>query len=238
METQEFISFFKENPVCTFATTDGNKPSVRPVQLMFEDNSKLYFCTANTKTMYKQMQANPNIELAVSSKDYKTTLRISGKAIFSKDFALRQRIANENAFVRSIYKTADNPTLEVLHRTRNRQIPVPQRNTAKIHEFLIMREVSGMFMIYSFRDGRRIREATTNEYSQYIKEVSKKSKDNQLTGEVNGERYGLKGLIYMQETAPEKAMGTKCEITYFDVAGRANSDETLKLAKERAIGVA
>lgn len=112
---KEIISFLKENPVCAFATIDGNKPSVRPVQLMFEDNAKLYFCTANPKTMYKQMQTNPNVELAVSSKEYMTTLRISAKVNFSKDIALKQRIINENTLVRSIYKTADNPTLEVFY---------------------------------------------------------------------------------------------------------------------------
>ncbi len=109
----EYSSFFKKNPICAFATTNGNEPSVRPVQLMFENQGKLYFCTANTKNMYKQIQTNPNIELSTSSKDYITTLRIKGKATFSKDTSLKQRIIEENALVRSIYKTADNPTLEV-----------------------------------------------------------------------------------------------------------------------------
>jgi uncharacterized pyridoxamine 5'-phosphate oxidase family protein len=116
MENQnEYLSFLKENPVCSFATSDGNKPFVRPVQLMFVNQGKLYFCTANSKNMYKQMQANPNIELSTSSKDYLTTLRISGKVTFSKDLSLKQKIIAENALVRSIYKTADNPILEVFY---------------------------------------------------------------------------------------------------------------------------
>ena len=115
MITQEIVSFFKENPICALATTDNNKPSVRPVQLMFEDQGKLYFCTANTKNMYKQMQTNPNIELSTTSKDYITTLRINGKVTFSKDLAIKQRIIKENALVRSIYKIAENPVFETFY---------------------------------------------------------------------------------------------------------------------------
>ncbi len=93
-----------------------------------------------------------------------------------------------------------------------------------------------MFVIYSYRDGRKIREASSDEYSQYIKEVSKKSEDDQLSGEVDGDSFGLKGLIYMQEIANKKTtIGTKCEITYFDVAGKENTEETIELAKKRAL---
>jgi uncharacterized pyridoxamine 5'-phosphate oxidase family protein len=112
MET-EIISFFKENPVCAFSTVDNGKPSVRPIMLMFESGGKLYFGTANTKQMYKHMKNNPNIELSTSSKDYSTTLRISGKVTFSDDPLLKQRVINENEQVRAIYKTAENPIFEI-----------------------------------------------------------------------------------------------------------------------------
>ena len=92
-----------------------------------------------------------------------------------------------------------------------------------------------MFIIYRFQNGRIIKEATDQEYSRYLEELSKKSKDHQLSGEVKSDAYGLAGLIYMQEISDEKTKknshSTKCEITYFDVAGKENSDETLELQK-------
>lgn len=95
-----------------------------------------------------------------------------------------------------------------------------------------------MVIIYRFNDGKKIREATPEEYSRYKAELAKKSKDNQLSGEVIGENYGLNGLIYMQdlESIPvTESSELKSEITYFKEAGRKNSEKTLKLAKERAI---
>ena len=92
-----------------------------------------------------------------------------------------------------------------------------------------------MFMIYNFANGKRIRQATDEEFERYAKELSKKSKDNQLSGEISGGFFELPGQIYMQEI-PDQSLksGTRCDITYFDIAGRANSGETLELAKERA----
>jgi hypothetical protein len=95
-----------------------------------------------------------------------------------------------------------------------------------------------MAVIYRFNNGKKIREATFEEYSKYLLELAKKSKDDQLSGEVKGENYGLNGLIYMQELESKtitESTDLTCEITYFKEAGRKNSEKTLKLAKERAI---
>ncbi len=43
-----------------------------------------------------------------------------------------------------------------------------------------------MFLIYDFANGKRIRQATVEEYSQYTRELSRKSKDRQLSGEIAG----------------------------------------------------
>jgi uncharacterized pyridoxamine 5'-phosphate oxidase family protein len=112
---QEFVPFFKENPVCFLATVGNGSPFVRPVQLMFESEGKLYFCTANIKGMSKQMHTTPLVELATSSKDYVTTLRIRGEVKFSNNFPLKERIFKENPLIKSIYKTPDNPVFEIFY---------------------------------------------------------------------------------------------------------------------------
>jgi uncharacterized pyridoxamine 5'-phosphate oxidase family protein len=112
---EDFVSFFKQNPVCFLATVENGKPRVRPVQLMFEDGGKLYFCTANTKDVFKQMRTTPFVQLATTSKDYVTTLRVTGEVKFCDDMAVKERIIKESDLVRSIYKTPDNPIFEAFY---------------------------------------------------------------------------------------------------------------------------
>lgn len=64
----EVVKFLQENPVQYFATVGkDNKAKVRPFQFMIEDGGKLWFCTNNEKDVYAEMQANPYIEVCVST---------------------------------------------------------------------------------------------------------------------------------------------------------------------------
>ncbi len=107
--------FLKENQTQYFATVgiDG-KPKVRPFQFMLVDDGKMYFCTSNKKDVYKEMTALPYIELCISNTKY-SWLRLSGKAVFSKDISLKTKIQDASPLVKSIYKTPDNPDFEIFY---------------------------------------------------------------------------------------------------------------------------
>ena len=64
----DVIAFLRENPVQYLATVgrDG-KAKCRPFMFAGELEGKLWFCTNSTKTVYQEMQCNPNIELTVAS---------------------------------------------------------------------------------------------------------------------------------------------------------------------------
>ncbi len=113
---KEIVEYLNDSGLQYFATIglDG-KPKVRPFQMMFEQDGKLWYCTGNGKDVYKELQANPNIELCASASKGMSWLRLSAKVVFSDDISIKQRIIDTNALVRSIYKTADNPVLEVLY---------------------------------------------------------------------------------------------------------------------------
>jgi uncharacterized pyridoxamine 5'-phosphate oxidase family protein len=51
-----------ENPMGFLATVENGEPRVRPWGFMFEENGKFYFCTNNTKDVYRQLQASPYVE--------------------------------------------------------------------------------------------------------------------------------------------------------------------------------
>ena len=109
----DVINFLKENPLIYLATCglDGNA-KVRPILFYFEENGKPYFCTANTKPMFRELDANPNCEMVVATPEF-AWLRIAGKVEFSDSLDLKQKVIDSNELVKTLYQTADNPTFEV-----------------------------------------------------------------------------------------------------------------------------
>lgn len=108
------VEFFKANPVQYLATVgrDG-KAKVRPFMFLFEQDGKLWFCTNNQKDVYKDMIANPEIEVCVSDPTY-AWIRIHGKAVFEDNKAVKEG-AMGNPIVKGQYQTADNPIFEVFY---------------------------------------------------------------------------------------------------------------------------
>ena len=108
----DVVKFLTENPVQFLATVgrDG-KAKCRPFMFCFEHDNKLWFCTNNTKDVYKDIQTNPNIELATSSQTY-AWIRLSGKAVFESNMIVKEECL-KNPIVQGQYKTADNPLFEV-----------------------------------------------------------------------------------------------------------------------------
>lgn len=111
---REVIEFLDANPVGCLGTIDNGKPRVRPFQSMFEQDDKLYFCTANNKEVFKQLQANPFIEFSSSSKEF-ITVRLRGQIKLSQDLEIKKRIIAGNELVRSIYQTPENPIFEIFY---------------------------------------------------------------------------------------------------------------------------
>ena len=106
--------FLTANPVQYLATVgrDG-KAKCRPFMFCLEQEGKLWFCTNSTKDVYKDMQANPHVEVSVSSPDY-AWLRLHGKAVFEDNRTVKAACMN-NPIVKSQYQTPDNPIFEVFY---------------------------------------------------------------------------------------------------------------------------
>jgi len=60
---QKILDFLKSARVFYFATVEGDKPKVRPFGFFMEFNGKLYFGMGTHKPSFKQISANPNIEV-------------------------------------------------------------------------------------------------------------------------------------------------------------------------------
>lgn len=110
----EVVKFLSENPVQYLATVglDG-KGKCRPFMFCFEREGKLWFCTNSTKEVYKEMMANPYVEVSVSSPDY-AWLRIAGRAVFVNNMEVKEGCM-AYPLIKGLYQNADNPIFEVFY---------------------------------------------------------------------------------------------------------------------------
>lgn len=111
---KEVVKFLEANPVQYLATVgrDG-KAKCRPFMFCFEKDGKLWFCTNNQKDVYKDMQANPYIEVSVASPEF-AWIRLSGEVVFEDNMEVKEGCMN-NPIVKGQYQTADNPIFTVFY---------------------------------------------------------------------------------------------------------------------------
>ena len=86
------------------------------MELIIQKTNKLpgipYFSTANTKPMFKELDANPNCKMVVATPEF-AWLRIAGKVEFVDDLEIKQKVIDANDLVNALYESGDNPTFEV-----------------------------------------------------------------------------------------------------------------------------
>lgn len=112
---KEVIDFLNKSKVYYLATTGlDDKPKVRPFGFVMEEGGKIYFCTANTKNVYKEMKKQPWVEFCACGENF-SWLRLSGKAVFSKDLVIKSKVLDLSPLVKSLYKTPDNPIFEAFY---------------------------------------------------------------------------------------------------------------------------
>lgn len=110
----EVVKFLSENPVQYLASAglDG-KAKCRPFMFALEQEGKLWFCTNNQKEVYKEMQANPNIEVSISSPTY-AWIRLNGNVVFENNMSVKEACML-NPIVKGQYNEASNPIFEVFY---------------------------------------------------------------------------------------------------------------------------
>ena len=111
--TNTIVDYLTSVPAWYLATCEGDQPHVRPFSFAAEPDGKLWFCTNNTKDVYKDMQQNPNIEVSVSSPAY-AWIRLNGEAVFEDNMAAKE-MCIQNPIVKGQYGEATNPIFEVFY---------------------------------------------------------------------------------------------------------------------------
>jgi len=101
---EEIFKLINENPVFHLATVENGKPHVRGMLLFKADNERgIIFHTGTFKDLYRQLQANPSVEMCFHCQKTGEQIRISGDLVQDKSLNLIEEIYNHptRAFLRN-----------------------------------------------------------------------------------------------------------------------------------------
>ena len=110
---QAISEFLDEAGYFYMATTDGDQPKLRPLGGHHIFDGRLMFTVGDHKNVYKQMQANPKVELSAFVKG--KWLRFSGKAVFETDSKYSQMAMKGNKFLQNAYDESTGHHLVLFH---------------------------------------------------------------------------------------------------------------------------
>ena len=109
---ERVYDFLKAAHTFYLATLDGDQPRVRPYGAVMLWDGKLYICTNCTKPSYKQMAANPKIEIcAFAGGEW---VRVAAKAINDDRIEAKESMLDAYPNLKNSYK-ADDDNTQVLY---------------------------------------------------------------------------------------------------------------------------
>ena len=99
------LDFLRQHVEVAFATCEADRPKIRVFQIMKIDGTDLFFATSPRKEVYRQLQANPNVEILAS--DGPISVRCVGRAVFDVDDATQRWIYEHNDVLPRLYPVYD-----------------------------------------------------------------------------------------------------------------------------------
>ena len=107
---EEVYKFLKETaPTYYLATMDGDQPRVRPFGTMDMYEGKLYIQTGKSKDVYKQIQANPKVEIcACAGLDW---LRVTATLVPDDRVEPKKHMLDAHPQLRKMYDENDDETI-------------------------------------------------------------------------------------------------------------------------------
>jgi pyridoxamine 5'-phosphate oxidase len=116
MTKKEVLDLMNNNPAFFLATVEENQPRVRGMLLYKADESGIVFHSGTMKDVYKQIIANPKVELCFNDFKGGIQVRVSGELEIVEDNTLKDEISEhpsrvflkqwkESGVLQDFYKT-------------------------------------------------------------------------------------------------------------------------------------
>ena len=94
MDKHEILATINANPSFFLATLENGEPRVRGMLLYRADHEGILFHTGNMKDVYRQLLANPTVELCFLDHQKMLQVRVRGTARLIEDLQLKKEIVN------------------------------------------------------------------------------------------------------------------------------------------------
>jgi uncharacterized pyridoxamine 5'-phosphate oxidase family protein len=106
--------YLNETGVFFLATADGDQPRLRPLGAHLEMDGKVMFGVGDFKDVYRQLQANPKVEVVACKQDGHW-MRYTGTAVFETDYKYAETILDAMPNLRGIYNDETGHKMAVFH---------------------------------------------------------------------------------------------------------------------------
>lgn len=106
--------YLTETGVFFLATVDGDQPRLRPLGMHLEMDGKVLFGVGDFKDVYRQMVANPKVEI-VACKPDGHWMRYTGRAVFETDPKYAEAALDAMPDLKNIYNEQTGNKMMVFH---------------------------------------------------------------------------------------------------------------------------
>lgn len=114
-EVGQILNQFKETQFVALATTDGIRPRVRPMTLIYLDR-RFWMVTSTSSNKVTQIKQNANVEFTYQFNENSEDccIRILGKAKIIKDKKTKTSIAKRIGFFNNYWSSPEDPDFTLL----------------------------------------------------------------------------------------------------------------------------
>ena len=111
---KKVVTMISEVEIFHIASIDGDKPRVRPFGFIMDFEGKIYFTTGNQKAFYRQVKANPHVEISAMLEGGRW-IRLCGKAVFDGNMAAKKKAFEIYPDFKQLYGSPESETFEVFY---------------------------------------------------------------------------------------------------------------------------